>query len=130
MNEEDVLEQVKTDYLNALKAHADSAKPLATTILAAIDEFDTPTEAKSQLITWGVQAGYSESWVRNCVNTALRSATGKRQRKEGAGRQTPQQALAAYSWAQAQWGNDAAKYLLAAYRYAKTQKPQSAVKAA
>jgi uncharacterized protein YchJ len=73
---------------------------------------------RDELLMWSVEAGYSESYVRSLICQVM-VELGKRQRAEGAGRKTPPEAMALMRSAFHKYGDQAPKFLLAAYRAAK-----------
>ena len=71
-----------------------------------------------ELIRWADQAGYSDKTSRNVLGEILRAA-GIRRRSAGAGKETPQAALAMMASALRQHGDVGVPLLLAAYRAGK-----------
>jgi hypothetical protein len=86
---------------------------------------------RGTLLRWGVEAGYSESFVRGVLSKVW-VGLGARVRKRGAGPRVPQEALAIRAYVRGQYGDKAAKFLLAAYRLEKreTQSEQAQKSAA
>jgi len=74
----------------------------------------------NQLVRWAVEAGYAEKWVRRLISETLCEA-GMRRRRPGAGRETPQEALALLAFARHEYGEHALSFLRAAYRAAKKE---------
>jgi len=67
------------------------------------------------LIRWPKERGFDNPYARKILSQALTEA-GIRRRKPGAGRETPQAALAMLAFATAKHGEDGIPLLLAAYR--------------
>ncbi len=71
------------------------------------------------IIAWGVEAGYSHSWVKTVVYSTLMRV--KPHRPGIGGRRTPPEAIEIAERVMRKYHEQAPKYLLAAYRYAKKQ---------
>lgn len=102
---------LKEQFLSALASISANALSLRDTVLALTRR----GFKRNQLVRWAVAAGYSQEHVRNVINRILRDA-GFRQRKRGAGRKPPAQAIALLQYASQLYGARARTYLLAAYR--------------
>lgn len=104
---------LKERFLECLHMIPETLRPVVTRLLAFGVKRD-------ELVEWAVGAGYSRSFIRSLLSR-LFCDNGQRSRRAGAGRKTPQEALALLAFAQNQFGERAPKYLLAAYRAAKAQ---------
>jgi hypothetical protein len=105
---------LKQQFLDSLASLSINALTLRQTVLALIKR----RFKRSQLLRWAVVAGYSEGHVRNLINRILREA-GFRQRRNGGGAKTPQEAIELRDYARNRYGVKARKFLLAAYRSSK-----------
>lgn len=108
-------ENVLVQFVELLNARNTADTSLRSTVEQALSEgYDV-----ADLVEAGVNAGYSESWVRQLVSQC-RVDNGERVRKPGAGRKAPAEASEIVAYAVAKYGKDKArKLLLAAYRAAK-----------
>ena len=113
-------ERLLAEFVTVLRSHAESGTALAGIVRQYIDECgEDAAEGREDLITAGVEAGYSESYVRNVVSAALIDS-GHRARKPGSGPKAPAEAVRLADKLVAKHGPEAAaKLLLAAYRKAK-----------
>ena len=77
--------------------------------------------AREMLVVWGIQAGYSEKYVRSLLSRLLVGI--KRERGPGAGRRTPPEALALLAYAEERFGEgvQANRFLLSAFRAGKAK---------
>src|SRR5262249_26245505 len=75
---------------------------------------------RNDLVTWAVETGYNESFVRSILSK-VRCTSGLRIRAPGAGRRIPEEALALLALARERYGDRANPLLLAAYRAGKAE---------
>jgi len=108
--------RLKERYLEALNVLAAGVSSLRPIVLR-LRELGV---SRRRLVTWAVAAGYNESYVRSLLSRVFREA-GMRERKSGAGRRTPPDALALLRYARDHFAERATKLLLAAYRAAKAE---------
>ena len=76
--------------------------------------------SRKTMVSWAVETGYSQTYIRSLLSKILRGL-GQGERKPGAGRRVPQEALILRAIARNNFGQKAAKYLLAAYRLEKSE---------
>jgi len=106
-------EALKEGYLRCLSTLSASLREVLSRLLRLGVE-------RGELVRWAVEAGYSQSFIRNLLSR-LCCRAGQRQRKAGAWRRTPPEALALLAMARDRYGERAARFLLAAYRAAKSR---------
>jgi hypothetical protein len=109
--------ELRAEYLASLAALSATTGSLRAVVEALIRR----GVRRRTLVRWGIEGGYSESYVRSVLSKLL-CARQMRERKEGAGRRVPREALELLGIARRQYGERAAKFLLAAYRAAKARR--------
>lgn len=113
-NKEDV---IRRRFIAALKDDASHCEAIRT----VIEDADDNDIDRIELVTWGVEAGFSLSYVRATISSVL-IRCGKRIRKTGAGRKPPKEAVRLAKQAKKKFGVQATSVLLAAYRYLKAHR--------
>lgn len=111
----------KQRFVEALKADTTAQIRLTEAITAALaEDYDT-----DDLVEWGVEAGFSESYVRATVSRVL-IAKGQRRREKGAGRKVPNEARLLAEFAVSNFGDKAASMLRAACRLVESKNKKGA----
>ena len=112
-------EELKAQYLACLtrvSPHCPSLRQIVHRLLEAAVHW-------RELLRWADDAGCGHRYVRKVLSEILCEA-GIRRRRAGAGRATPQEALAILAATRLQYGPDTARLLGAAYRAAKAEDAQ------
>jgi hypothetical protein len=107
--------ELKRQYLACLAELATEA----TTLRHIVNRLLEQNISRKLLISWAVDAGYNEGYVRTLLSKLLCS-TGNRQRQPGAGPKPPAEALLLLAIATDTFGESAEKFLRAAARAGKT----------
>jgi len=101
--------EIRTNYLASLSARVGNRNALREAVVAACRH----GISRQTLILWGVQAGFSESYLRSLLSRIFR-ALGVSARNQGAGRKTDPLAQAVLASLRLQYGRDRARKLLRA----------------
>lgn len=107
------LETLKKEFLACMSRIALGYRTLQDIILVLLDMDVT----REEMVQWGVEAGYSESWVRTSIGAAL-IGIGERKRKAGSGPKPPKEAYRVYEMVLEEYGENTVKFLRAALRIA------------
>lgn len=114
-------EELQREFVRALKSHSAATESLRVVVgKAVLAEVEPET-----LVEWGVDAGYSESYVRTAVSSILR-AQGVHRHKKGQGRKVSKDAESLLAYARKQFGEKAQAMLRAACRLAEKEDKVSA----
>jgi hypothetical protein len=107
----DSQESFKLRYVVSLAQARKEIASLRETIKDCIDA----GIRRQALVRWAEEAGYSTGYVRSLLSRILREL-GVKSRKAGGGRKIPWEAVALRTLAQKHYGDEARRFLLAAYR--------------
>ncbi len=108
---------LKDEYLDCL-ARLSNDSPTLRNIVKQLLASGTDWR---ELISWAVDAGHRDKYVRQLLSQILRDL-GIRRRKTGAGRETPQEALLLLAHTESLYGEKAESLLLGAYRASRRRK--------
>jgi hypothetical protein len=108
------MEALKEKYFECLHSLSKKTTPLRQIVLCLL----TRGVHWKDLVQWAKDHGQNDKYIRKVLSEIL-TDLGIRRRKPGAGRETPQDALALLAYARTQYGGQAIKLLGAAHRAGK-----------
>ncbi len=112
------VEQIRVAFLSALQNFTKADDCMANALRTALAHPDVDTD---DLVEWATEAGHDEQYVRSVISRFLVEELGIRRNAKGQGNKPSKEGKALAAYAVAQFGDKAAKHLLAAYRICKAE---------